>query len=704
MPLNRNAHVLDLLSWHGHDKGGVRVPFGKFGEPLGRVIETTLRGKLVDAASRIAGGEPSPRWILLVGGPGNGKSQMVEEFVRVLGEGLKCRDELVDIVASSFRRTPIPRKVEVSAAIYGSRLGAAFSHRVGNLIIIQDASASDDSSKDAAEALAEDLLRLLTDPRQPNEPIPVLLCCANRGLLARTLMAAVDIGTEVVDLMEAVIRASGLGEEALQKDRPKCWPVEAPTFAKSFPELSDAIACWPLDMESLLLGYDKMQTAAETIFAEAVDPRRWEAKGCDECTSKPRCPFFQNASWLRDKARRGALMRVIRREELAIGQKWNFRSLFSLTAELVVGEWEDFGGASGASNHPCDWVHTSLTDVDASDPNVSIPAAFRLALRLYPHALFVGTLPVPGLTVTEITASLPAAAVVTRFAATRGVTEAKPIRRTLYSDIVPSVDLARWSPEDDRDLLADLEDSYSQSVALGNERWPSEGPPTAVEGSLFAWLRMAEEECDPLLMGRDSAKAYLAVRFLRQVAATLAKRSVGVRLGKHANERYLGAYEATIRDLDLLGELQSLLRDLLSGAKFRFNALASFGQPQADNGSLVVLESDSMPIRPITPAPSPTAELPAHDFPAISVAGHPVPLTFDLFTALQLKRDGCSSGSLPASVRASLDRIRQLHAGQICRAEVEFLERNAHFDIDQKGSIVVTSEGSVPRFTGAHAG
>jgi hypothetical protein len=149
----------------------------------------------------------------------------------------------------------------------------------------------------------------------------------------------------------------------------------------------------------------------------------------------------------------------------------------------------------------------------------------------------------------------------------------------------------------------------------------------------------------------------------------------------------------------MLGDLQALLRVLLSGGKFRFNALASFAQPHADDSGLVVLESDSMPIRPITPAPSPSASLPAHDYPSISVSGHPVPLTFDLFMALQLKKDGCSSGSLPAGVRASLDRIRQLHAGRICRAENEFLEHDAHFEIDQKGSIVVTAEGALPRFT-----
>src|SRR5689334_23305016 len=115
MPLNRNRHVVDLLSWHGHDKGGVRVPFGRFGEPLGRVIPTNLLAKLIDTAGRISRGEPAARWILLIGGPGNGKSQMVEEFVRALGDGLKCRDDLEDIVAQSFRGSPIPRRVEVSA-------------------------------------------------------------------------------------------------------------------------------------------------------------------------------------------------------------------------------------------------------------------------------------------------------------------------------------------------------------------------------------------------------------------------------------------------------------------------------------------------------------------------------------------------------------------------------------------------------------
>ena len=47
MPRNVNPWVSELLSWHGHDRGGVRVPFhGTMGKPLGHVVETSLIAKI----------------------------------------------------------------------------------------------------------------------------------------------------------------------------------------------------------------------------------------------------------------------------------------------------------------------------------------------------------------------------------------------------------------------------------------------------------------------------------------------------------------------------------------------------------------------------------------------------------------------------------------------------------------------------------
>jgi hypothetical protein len=83
MPANLNPQVVDLLSWHGHSAGGVHVPFQARPNPVGQVIETALVRRLRTLAGEITANATSkPRWIFLVGGPGNGKSETVQDFLR----------------------------------------------------------------------------------------------------------------------------------------------------------------------------------------------------------------------------------------------------------------------------------------------------------------------------------------------------------------------------------------------------------------------------------------------------------------------------------------------------------------------------------------------------------------------------------------------------------------------------------------------
>jgi hypothetical protein len=701
MPANQNVFVPELLSWHGHDAGGVRVPFGAFGNPLGRVIPTSLVAKLTETARLIAEGRSCPRWILLLGGPGNGKSQMVETFVQELDGHLGCNGALVLAVAENLNQSPIPRRVEVSASTYAG-LGEAFRERVGELIVVQDASASDAADGDAAEQLAGDLSGLISDQHAAGSRMPVFVCCANRGLLARAMNAALGTAPDVVDMLEVVIRSSGLGDAALQAEPPRCWPIRLPAIEERRPELAGMVACWPLDVESLLLGYQSTVTPLEEILQEAVGDSRWEQAGCSDCSSRKYCPFYTNATWLREEPARKNLLTLLRRAELATGERWNFRAMFSLAAELVVGERDDFRGDGESPSHPCAWVHKEVEDLSKGDV-LAATASLSMSWRLFPHALFVGALVPPASDGNELSIGEPVTRALVEWAQSYAPPMGNAIRRRLRDAVVAAIDPAGWSPEQEDSVLAILEDTYSQSVALGNTAWPAAAEPASVEAKALEFIKLAEDECDPLLVGRDSAKAFLLVRFLRQLGATLAKRSVGVRSGGHGNERYLSGYEAIIRDRDGLSGLQSLVRSLLSGDRFRFNALASFGQPHSEAEALVVLETDSMPIQPISPAPSPSSDLPAHDLPSILIGGHRIPLTFDLFMALQLRRDHCAAGSLPASVRASLDRIRHLYAGEACRDVDQFLQRGGHFRIDECGDVVLTGAGDPPRFVARHA-
>ena len=371
-----------------------------------------------------------------------------------------------------------------------------------------------------------------------------------------------------------------------------------------------------------------------------------------------------------------------------------------MVAELVIGEWDDFKIDEKRSEHPCAWVHEVSERMRAEEPEVSVPATFALSNRLYPHALFVGAVPTPAPEIVDVAGPLAIAGPVIGYAAAHSVEHSTSIRRRLESGVLPVVDPARWSPPDETDPLYELEDAYSQSVVLGNDSWPEATPMAEAESRLLSWLARAEDECDET-SGQQPARALAAERFIRQLAATMAKRSVGVRMGRHADEEYLAEYELAIRDADRLAELQARLKDLLSGRTFRANALGAFGQPENVDAGLVLLVSNPVSIAPIRPAPESRHDLPAHDLPAIPFAsGRAIPLTFDLFLSLRLRDRGCAMGSMPASVRAALDRMKQLHAGEACRKESDFLAGDSYFQIDQKGRVLLTAEGSAPRFVG----
>ena len=182
MPQNLNPHLVDLLSWHGHAAGGVHVPFQARANPLGNVIETTLVSKLRALATQIASSAASrPRWIFLVGGPGNGKSETVQDFLEHLDSSLGMGGALVQALRQRYSRPGLlPRKVEILPTDLAGGV-AAFTANVGRLMVIQDATATENAMGNAARELADDLADLLTCPSTP--PMPVFVACATGDYL-----------------------------------------------------------------------------------------------------------------------------------------------------------------------------------------------------------------------------------------------------------------------------------------------------------------------------------------------------------------------------------------------------------------------------------------------------------------------------------------------------------------------------------------
>jgi hypothetical protein len=477
MPANVNPRVVELLSWHGHAQGGVHVPFQAAGNPIGQTIETGLVRRLRALATEIAASAASsPRWIFLIGGPGNGKSETVQDFLVHLDSALGLGGALSQVLTQRFTPTGlVPRKVEILAADLGG--GGEFAAKVGRLLVVQDATATESALGNAAYELALDLADLITSPNTP--PMPVFIACANRGLLARAMneaFRAFGPNNDVTRLLANLIQASSLGRETLE-GRKSCWPLE----------IDSRFACWPLDVESLLVG-DPSIVPLEHMLSRAVDSTQWDVPGrCQDCDSRDRCPFWQNAEWLGNADTRKGFLTMLRRGELARGQRWNFRDAFSLIAEIVVGQWSDFGNVA----HPCDWVHQNATATKTPSPEVR--SVLSLALQLYPHAMFrsghlgqsaegflsnhvvdPGTQPLTSGLLSSLASGGP-----------RGST--KPIREIVARDY-SRLDPATFTPSDPGHPLRVIEDAFCQSVEQpsGNGTCSDENRPLPLPRSAYS--------------------------------------------------------------------------------------------------------------------------------------------------------------------------------------------------------------------------
>jgi hypothetical protein len=656
MPLNTNPWVTELLTWHGQARGGVSVPFRPgAGKPLKRVLDTPLHDRLRRLAAAICSeNAPQGRWIFLVGGPGNGKSEAVEQFITMLDQSLGLQGELVEAVSNKLLPRPMtPRRVAVEGADlphhrdrFGSTLRA--------LVLVQDASAVVGANDAAEDELISDVEELLSGY---DEGDPVFVCCANRGLLARAVSRAAARCAEtspVAAVLRDILQATGLNATSFGRDRLSCWPLDC-----------DArFACWPLDLESLLTETSSAQAPFEQILRQAVSEENWRANGrCLDCDSAPLCPFFTNAQILLDSAASQRLIRVLRHGELALGRRWNFRDAFSLCAELIVGFPDDFG--NGSLPGPCEWVHGHATLVahGNSPPGLVLPPLWLLTSHLYQHVLFP-RVDWPHDTFAKIRAG---GAVTTQavhdFLGSYRRAGGKVVRGFLEGPFSDALDPAAASPPEMAGVLSGIEDEFGQSVAQGLSVFGCRLSP--LEARLLGLLADAEAEWEGEV--HESGRAREIVYALRRLASAMAKRSLGIQDGCHLNDARLDLYQSLLRNQDGLLAIVGPVREALSsGGRFAGSLVRVFGQPDAGRAGDVVVRGALGPVLPME-APRETESCPGHDLPVIAIGEQMLPLTYGIFEALELRMEGCEIASFTPATRAALDKVRNVIASALAR-------------------------------------
>ncbi|PWJ81666.1 hypothetical protein C7441_110203 [Pseudaminobacter salicylatoxidans] len=675
-----------LLNWAGNRSGGVRRLFDAgSGRPGQAVFETNLLHRLEAWARSIASESNGvPRILLLVGGPGNGKTEAIESTVGWLDTALGAEGELAAKLKKSFfppEGTAVPRLVRVDTLGLGGR-----SRRLG-LSIVQDASAVVGATgKQAAQLLLDEL-----DAVQAAGAEEAYLCCVNRGVLDDALIEAIDHEREGPrHLLEAVTRAV-----SLTPDAPSCWPLAG--FAD--------VAVWPMDAESLLLRpVAGGEEPARSLFRTALDAEKWPAAG--SCAGGTSCPFCGSRERLAHGRAETSLLQILRWFEVASGKRWSFRDMFSLASYLFAGHRVS---PREASLEPCEWAG-KLFGLDEIARRSGKPsreqstAIFHLVASQYQHALFHRWERDAGPALLREIKELGleddnTAMGLQWFLSSRRTAYLPAMISSALDGVAELLDPALTDPDTEvqvtkntRFALRELDVRFSRSVLEGLDYIRKLQVLSRLEVDLIE--RLAKLDAELSLGGvrrKRPASATNVQRFLRDFACRLVRRALGARTGAVLDAPILNDFQRVVEDTagdDLFDVAQEVEQLLNRNQDFEISLTTTFGQPlppMIRRATLVV------PSRSVQPHDSKKAGRPVSPICFLMVgdgrSGQPIALTYDLFKAVKELEKGMSVASLPRTVLALLDTTRARLSGPIVRDKL-VLDR-ARIRIGSSGMSVV---------------
>lgn len=686
-----------LVDWAGHRSGGVRKLFhDQDSRPSGTLIRTGLLERLESWVLDLISGKPAtPRVVLLVGGPGNGKTEAIEACIRRLDEASGLQGSLVEAVSAQFSAgtgRPVPRLASFD-------LGKLTNGQVNlQLEVVQDASVEDTERPDnnPPQLLLSDLDEyVLTN--KPN----VYIACVNRGVLDDAFSASIDSARERESaLLAQIIRSVGL-----TWDVPPCWPLEG------YP----GIAVWPMDVESLLVPTAAGDVApARRLLDIATNEASWPALGT--CNAGDHCPHCNSRAWLGDIRRRTSLLKLLHWYELASGKRWSFRDLGSLLSFLLAGGQ---GYEHGRAVSPCETA-ARLVALDAAVGTRRTPQALQALYLLvashYEHALFGKWPREPARLlrrdIKELGLENDATLMGLYHFLNRRRHESIPstLERQL-ENLCDLLDPAVADPDDFVQVssrtvirLREIDARFSQSVAEGLS---FVGPYRALapaETELLKRLAKADQILsDPSLRNRRPTAAERVQLLVREFSCRLVRRNIGVQAGMTRDARVLASFEQVIGgDEELLHRTVRQVEKLLNEHdQFKTSLNTTFGEPLPPIARQAILTTQKQIVRPLGKPPG-SRPLAALRFLRVGNLGayQSVALTFELFKSVTELGNDLLPAVLPRTVVALLDATRARLSGRIVRdeellegAEIRIGRRNEAI-VRELGRFIVQREGS----------
>ena len=602
--------------------------------------------------------------VLLVGGPGKGKTEAIECTIRELDSALGCNGRLVEGLIAAFNQAgrKVPRRVSLDAGALAAKPLKL------KLEIVQDASIETERTPAGKLLVAE-----LESVRAGNRD-GIYLCCVNRGVLDDALIHSIEAGdVETKQLLEAIVQAVSLASKA-----PSCWPLKGHAD----------IAVWPMDAETLVeRAASSSKGPGASILGWATDQAKWLEAG--QCAAGAYCPFCSSRKALSASREFDSLLLMLRWFELGSGKRWAFRDLFSLVSFLLAGNGV---GKSGAPVDPCGWA-ADLVEADKSAELGSKPtrenstALFLLMAAQYQHALFhrwdCASATLLGHDIKELGLKDDNTAVgLHHFIQSRKAGYVPASIDGLLSSFVDLLDPALASPDSKVVLwgapegikLREFDARFSRSVQDGLDFAISHRAVSPIERSLFSRLADLDERLLlPAVRRKRPTAASRMQRYVRDFSSRLLRRSLGARQAIVPDMETFEAFQRVVADADGAGhellEVAHQVEDLLnSGDRFEVSLTTTFGQPLPPERGRAVLVVSRRNVSPcdVDYTGRPPPALSFLDV-GLGESVQPIALTFELFKAVRDLALGLSPASLPRSVLALLDTTRARMAGAIVR-------------------------------------
>ena len=667
-----------LLDWAGHSKGGVKKPFDpNSGRPNGTLIRTGLTQKLDEWIHSDL--DNKPRIILLVGGPGNGKTDALEYFISQIDE--KYKSDYYSKISKKIHHS----SSEIERTIQVSLDPSHFSY--SNVVIVQDASTGE-HGKNSAECLLEDLQNALDNNI-------LYLACINRGVLAEALSLSERIdNNRIYKLLTQIIK--GLTEYIIPLP---LWPMDQSD------EQIRSFGIWPMDVESLVLeNDDKINSPFKQIFNDLLDDSKWS---CFQCTiEKSLCPFYQNKEALKNKDNLNGLQRVLSDFESISNKRWSFREMFSLISYILVGFEAEFKNQS-----PCDWAKSSIDGLSLANDKDAFKHLYELNNHHYSFRLF-GKWPsfrdqartrnqeiLSVMNESEITKQFFSYFFQNSF---RKLNKPEIVKIVdgLFFDFMDPAQLSNNKSINLSDLgnIKDLESSFSFSIKSGFEKIREAVDPLQIQ--LFEHLIKIEYDLDSRVRFEsnvNSARIDELLGIFRTFAIRLFKRIHFSKLGISKDEEILSNYRNLTPSKDHDEKRLEGVRDLFdsliqSQDGMSVNINSSISQPQMEKDSKLTLEIRRVSISAeyLKTFFNDVPRLPHKVFEIDFNEKYHVPLTYPLFKALDSLHNGVRLASLPSDVLAMLDSIKSNIAGKVVRdknllknSKIRFGESKNYYRLDK---------------------